>query len=187
MIIFNLDDCLADCQHRMHFVDPEKRNDTVCWMMNTTKEYWCYREGVHNFETRKKFEPDYKSFYDACDKDKPILPVWGCFHRSVQWHDVEIWSGRCDSVREKTINWIMNKAPLKTIYWNEESWNSILKMRPIGDKTPDEQLKEQWLDDHIAHEREPIEIAFDSDPESIKMWVRRGIFVFDCKQQGKDF
>lgn len=24
MIIFDLDDCLADCEHRRHFVDPEK-------------------------------------------------------------------------------------------------------------------------------------------------------------------
>ncbi len=64
-------------------------------------------------------------------------------------------------------------------------------MRLIGDNTPLHELKEKWLDDtfeeHKFGRKTPITMVFDSDPQSIEMWKRCGIFVFDCSQTGKEF
>lgn len=193
MIIFDLD-TLANCEHRRHFIDPSKRDDTVLWMSNTTKETWVYREGWNNHETRNKFIPDWKLFYESCDKDKPIDPVIDIFREynddEYNTREIQIWSGRCESVRVKTEIWLRKHTSFGRMNCR------VLKMRPIGDYTPDDELKERWLDELIQDsigkfmlkEKEyhkgvnEIEFVFDSDPKSIEMFRRRGIFVFDCNQ-----
>lgn len=35
--------------------------------------------------------------------------------------------------------------------------------------------------------KEKIDFVFDADPDSIAMWRRRGIFVFDVNQSEKEF
>jgi hypothetical protein len=71
-------------------------------------------------------------------------------------------------------------------------------MRPIGDNTPDDQLKERWFNEYNANlwpklekdtpegkvfsRKDPIDFVFDSQPASIKMWRRHGVFVFNCSQ-----
>lgn len=200
MIIFDLDGTLADCEHRRHFVDPAKRDDCVLWMMNTTKEHWIYREGFSDIKTRKKFIPDWKSFHEACDLDSPIEPVIDLWNQQISlgMMDVhQIWSGRCESVRDKTEKWLDKHL----LCFNSKN----LKMRPIGDYTPDDQLKERWLDEYIDsmwpklpapteenkatifHRKNSIDMVFDHRPKVVKMWRRRGVFVFDCNQTGEEF
>lgn len=186
MIIFDLDGTLADCEHRRHFVDSRHpKNIEItdgCTIIFDSKGY-----GESNHQINK-FQPDWKSFYEACDKDKPIHEVKETFisllHEPYN-REVYIWSGRCESVRDKTIKWVDDE-----IFHNSESIeyiNRILKMRPIGDNTPDDQLKEMWLLDEMILNGKTIDFVFDSHPESIKMWRRRGIFVFDCNQSGSEF
>lgn len=182
MIIFDLDGTLADCEHRRHFVDPSKRDDCVLWLSGTTKEQWVYHDGCQNHETRKKFKPDWKSFYEACDKDEPIEPTLKVLgHLLSNGENVEIWSGRCESVRDKTENWLKK-------YTSFGGMNCrVLKMRPIGDSTPDDELKEMWFHDAVILEGKTIDFVFDSCPKSISMWRRRGIFVFNCCQHDEEF
>jgi len=182
MIIFDLDGTLANCEHRKHFVD-SKYMISQCKHETDGFSLVC----VDCFNKIKKWKPDWDAFHEACDQDTPIYPVWDSFNHIRQWHeDYAIWSGRSESVRKKTINWLMNRCPLRPTYWNEESWNCILKMRPIGDYTPDDQLKEQWLDEAIA-EGKTIDWVFDDRPKVIQMWRRRGIFVFDVCQGNGEF
>lgn len=183
MIIFDLDGTLADCEHRRHFVDASKNPnyrqvsdclgymglDTYTWKHKTTDEKW---------------KPDWKAFYEACDKDTPILPVifqFICLKEKfgIQ-HPIQIWSGRCESVREKTSDW------LNRYFTRDINWINHLKMRPIGDNTPDDQLKERWLDEVLA-EGKKIDFVFEYRPKVVRMWRRRGIFVFDCNQIGNEF
>ena len=147
MIIFDLDGTLADCEHRRHFVDGTRST------------------------------PDWKSFYEACDEDEPIEAVSKIFDDLAVDNEIEIWSGRCESVREKTLEWFCNYIPYS---------GQKIKMRPIGDNTPDDQLKERWLDE-VVRENRTIEFVFDDRPKVVRMWRRRGIFVFDCNQSGKEF
>lgn len=69
-----------------------------------------------------------------------------------------------------------------------------VKMRPIGNTEPAYLLKEMWLNercsDMIEHiiegnpyaTKHDVDFVFDADSESISMYRRRGIFVFDCRQ-----
>lgn len=172
MIIFDLDGTLADCEHRRHFVDPTKN-----LRFNGDKD------GIYP----NKWKPDWKAFYEACDKDGPILAVvniWNLFEVEIALDraPIQIWSGRCESVRNKTINWIE-----ENLYTLDKEWiDSILKMRPIGDYTPDDVLKERWLDESIS-EGKKIDMVFDDRKKVIEMWIRRGIFVFDVSQRKGNF
>lgn len=127
---------------------------------------------------------DFESFYEAFDKDTPIEAVCKIFDDLAVDNDIQIWSCRCESIRQKTLDWLYNYVPYSS---------QILKMRPIGDNTPYHELKEKWLDEYINSNeyvknvfqnrgKSPIHFVFDSDHESIKMWRRRGVFVFDCNQ-----
>lgn len=192
MIIFDLDGTLADCEHRRHFIDPLHPK-------NLQIEDGCiitiFPNG--NCESNrqiKDFKPDWKSFYEACDKDVPIEPVITVMERlSPEYEgEMQIWTGRCESVRAKTNYWLMKHGLCLDLNILKN-----LKMRPIGDNTPLHELKERWLDElklgdivtlkskenlDIREGIYPIDFVFDSDPKSIEMWKRRGVFVFNCCQ-----
>lgn len=187
MIIFDLDGTLADCEHRRHFIETPWDECGLCYDFLTDKF------PVKDFSQKclcgrypGLWELDWKAFYEACEFDEPIEPVWKLFDDLAVDNELEIWSGRCESVREKTVNWLYEYVP----YTSQK-----LKMRPIGDTTPDDVLKERWLDEYLnlpsmdtaSGNINKIEIVFDSDPKSIAMYRRRGIFVFDVNQSGKEF
>jgi len=203
MIIFGLDGTLANCEHRRHFVDRDK----------AAEKGICYEEVEYTFggvqngpwvlsnNPDRLWKPDWTSFYEACDKDEPIEPVIeildGIYQNNVNfWNQVQIWSGRCESVREKTLKWLE-----ENVLWDNLGSQITLKMRPIGDSTPDDQLKEKWLDELIKndpntydvcgsdliHRPFPIEMVFDDRPKVVRMWRNRGIFVFNCAQNDEEF
>lgn len=199
MIIFDLDGTLANCEHRRHFVDRahpinENRRLSEISLVSTP----------HPDPDPYVWKPDWKAFYEACDKDTPIQPVLDAFIHLTQGepfnHDVQIWSGRCESVREKTLDWLTN---LTGYLEDKMYWDRRLKMRPIGDSTPDDQLKEKWLNELILGQYCPlcygarditcpckttkIQFVFDDRPKVIRMWRRRGIFVFNCCQHDREF
>lgn len=186
MIIFNLDGTLANCEHRRHFVQPyEKR-----WV-DEEKYYGPKFRGQSGYACLKKDgslfdKPDWKSFYEACDKDEPNIPVCQTINNFLLesmagelLEEIQIWSGRCESVRIKTHVWLSK-------YTNFLPDRDILKMRPEGDSTPDDILKEKWLDEAIAQGKN-INFVFDDRPKVIRIWRRRGIFVFNCCQHDREF
>ena len=144
--------------------------------------YYCNLTSTPYFG--KPWKPDWKSFYEACDQDKPIEPVVSTMRRLSQHENVQIWSGRCESVRHKTELWLWDHAGCG--FDSTLTYPQILKMRPIGDNTPDDQLKERWMDEAIA-EGKTIDFVFDDRPKVIRMWRRRGIFVFNCCQHDEEF
>src|ERR1700753_1514229 len=123
MIVFDLDGTLADCEHRRHFVTIPKETKHIFTDV-TPHENGCILIGEYRFQDGKKFKPDYKSFYEACDKDNLIIPVAEIYDRlwkqNDYYDDFQIWSGRCESVRKKTSKWL-DKHNITY---------SLLKMRP---------------------------------------------------------
>lgn len=170
MIIFDLDGTLADCEHRRHFVD---KSYITCGV-NCTPKKRC----IDCLRKLEKDQPDWQAFYEACDKDEPIQPTIDAFKSLISTNAIQIWSGRCESVRSKTQEWLECFLPGMLFV--------PLKMRPIGDSTPDEQLKERWLDEALA-EGDKINFVFDDRPKVVRMWRRRGIFVFNCCQHEEEF
>lgn len=184
MIIFDLDGTIANCEHRRHFVDPSYVNEE-----EATVEYHCDMKG--NITRAKGWQPNWKSFYEACDKDTPIQPIvdiWNSHEVELalgRWN-VMIWSGRCESVRQKTIDWLEEHLYCPGTYF----FDRILKMRPVGDSTPDDELKEKWLDEYLNAtpiKEHKIDFVFDDRPKVVRMWRRRGVFVFDVNQKEGEF
>lgn len=170
MIVFDLDGTLADCEHRRHFVDrdhPKNQKRILSSISLVSTEMPSHEP---------PWRPDWEAFFDACDQDEPISPVIQIWDDQISLGAMsfhKIWSGRSESVRKKTEKW------LNTHLLCFESHQ--LKMRPIGNTEPDEVLKERWLDEEIEKGKN-VNFVFDDGPKAIRMWRRRGIFVFDCNQ-----
>lgn len=184
MIIFDLDDCLANCDHRKHLLDPNSYPE-IC-------EYSNYRmvdgkpfidlEGRASWRYKLNGEPfsdGLKSFNEDCEKDEPIIPVTKMLFRLLEEQDkeIQIWSGRCESVRDKTEKWLTDLLVYQ--FGQYLDWEFELQMRPIGNSTPDDVLKEKWLYEELA-EGKTIDYVFDAHKKSISMWRSRGVFVFNC-------
>ena len=185
MIIFDLDNTLADCSHRRHYIDPtlsSEYNDQyeLFTIHNLLEPSEISREQFLHKITRKKWKPNWDKFFDDCDKDKLIVETSAIFRSLRAYSDyfpeIEIWSGRSELVCQKTEDWLLKHGLL----------TCKVKMRPIGDYTPDDQLKEKWLDEALEQGK-TIDMVFDDRPKVVRMWRRRGIFVFDVNQSGKEF
>ncbi len=188
MIIFDLD-CLSDDSHRRHFIDPNFSDDYEYSNFGkdpitremTTIDYptWHRKDNVDSL-----WKPNYSAYNAACDGDKPLPYTWFLFNWLPQLQNVEIWSSQPESCRAKLIPWFMRKCPLRPTYWDEESWNYVLKLRPDETHTePQEEMYEYWADLHkYLREEDPIETIFSSHKPTIDMFRRRGVFVFDCNQ-----
>jgi hypothetical protein len=195
MIVFDLDGTLANCEHRRHFVDRDK----------AAEKGICYEEVEYTFggvqngpwvlsnNPDRLWKPDWTSFYEACEYDEPIEATIYIIQKLSENNNVEIWSDRCESVRKKTEKWMQNHMPGLSFI--------KLKMRPIGDSTPDDQLKEKWLNELIKndpntydvcgsdliHRPFPIKMVFDDRPTVVDMYRKHGIFVFNCAQNDEEF
>lgn len=190
MIIFDLDGTLADCEHRRHYVDLNKNRCPSCKPPFASRidseKLPCPDCGFN----ASRWRPDWQAFYEACDEDKPIEPVinvmdgyfYNCTDLERFLREVQIWSGRCESVREKTQKWLA-----ENILFDGLGAMITLRMRPKGDSTPDDELKERWLDEVIAGSCKIIECVYDDRPKLVRMWRRRGIFVFNCNQNDEEF
>lgn len=131
-VVFDLDGTLALNEHRQHFVE------------------------------RPVGEKDWTAFFEACDKDKPNNPVIEVLHAlEKKGHVVEIWSGRTDTVIEKTVLWLAKN----------DIGHVPLKMRPAKDRRPDTVLKKEWLDRAIP----APDLVFDDRNSVVKMWRENGI------------
>lgn len=183
MIIFDLE-ALADDSHRRHFIDP--LGDHPDYYRNPCES--C-RDGSHHkidpqFHkvTGEIWHPDYEAYYDLLYKDRVVNPVEEIYVR-MRYHnwevdrlEVQLWSDRSQSLRDKTEAWLENKQ----FFWKN------LKMRSNGDTRPKEVVFEEWIDhrvddmgNQVMHD---IHFAFSSHKPTIDMFRRRGIFVFDCNQ-----
>jgi hypothetical protein len=70
-------------------------------------------------------------------------------------------------VQRQTLTWLDKfKVPFQ-----------LLKIRPVGDFTPDEELKRQWI---AEYNLEQVLCVFDDRAKVIRMWKDLGLFVFNC-------
>lgn len=118
---------------------------------------------------RRPLLPDWDAFYAACDRDTPNKPIIHVmFDLMDHGNDVWIFSGRRDSEREKTIKWLEDHIG---VTFNDEH----LLMRPTGDNTPDDALKQSWLNAMLPIDRARLVATFDDRDRVVAMWRRNGI------------
>lgn len=106
------------------------------------------------------------AFFEACDQDPAIPDVIAILKDLLAaGHRVEIWSGRSETVEQKSRDWL----------GRQDLPPSILKrMRPEGDYTPDEKLKRAWLHEEQALGNTPLAI-FDDRQKVVDMWRAEGM------------
>ena len=111
-------------------------------------------------------QKDWQAFYAGCVNDEPNLPVIETLRAlKATGHDIIIFSGRSDEVKQQTIEWL---AKFDVPYDN-------LFMRREGDFTADEKLKRQWL---YSLDRQQILCVFDDRQKVVNMWREMEIVCF---------
>ena len=113
-------------------------------------------------------------FYDACDGDSPIMAVIETLNRLSRVCDVWFFTGRTESVRSKTVEWLECNTRFSILDFK----NPILTMRPDGDYTPDWKLKELWLKSMLDIDRNRLIGVFDDRNSVVDMWRRNCVTCF---------
>ena len=146
LYIFDIDGTLALIDHRVSILDD--KSDRNRW----------------------------ERFYNACDKDYPNVPVINVMN-SLKLSGADIWlfTGRTESVREKTITWLSEHTFFMT--WDLEP-NKLLAMRPDGDYSNDDKLKEEWLESMLVEDRSRLVAVFEDRDRVVKMWRRNEVTCF---------
>lgn len=127
----------------------------------------------HRLPLIDRDDPDWDAFEADCDQDALIVPtaeVLIAFHNI--GHQIWLWTGRSDNVKDKTIAWLTKHAlPYRQLI-----------MRPYGDDTPTELLKKRWLNDRPVP-RSQVLCAFDDDPRIVKMLKAEGLHTFQVHKE----
>lgn len=115
----------------------------------------------------------WKRYFEACVDDRPNQPVIDTMHRLMCFVEMWIWSGRSEEVRPETIRWLTAHTNLTT-----REAEAILRMRQVGDFTPDEELKARWFDDLPPGDRQRLVAVFDDRDKVVDMWRAKGVACF---------
>jgi len=119
--------------------------------------------------TKPNGKLDWDKFFDPknINLDKPNIPVIKMAQSLASTdHQIVIFSGRSDVTIQTTKSWLnKHKVPFH-----------IIKMRPVKDFTPDDVLKQNWLN---AIGKDNVLCTFDDRNKVADMWRQNGI---DCFQ-----
>ena len=151
-IVFDIDGVLADCSHRLHYIQGEDKDYEKFY---SKEELW---------------------------KDKPIkagmkivdmlynLYAMEDFYRPTEFYGkIILLTGRNKVCEEATRNWILR---------NTDMFGSLFKlhMRPKNDYRPAHEVKESLIEKHIGFEN--ILFAFDDDDQVNEMYKKHGIMCY---------
>lgn len=122
-----------------------------------------------------------RSFYDYSKVlgDEPIEDVIDIIHSlSLAGFQPVFVTGRDDSCRELTRQWLAEKFSLKAATWP-------LYMRKTGDERKDRIIKDEIFEQEIAG-RYSVVAVFDDRQAVCEMWQEKGLKVFRCGKIGED-
>jgi len=112
---------------------------------------------------------DWDKFYDPSNikYDKPNMPVVRMAQLFAEaGYNIYIFSGRSDRTKYTTRSWLThNKIPFHKLI-----------MRKQKNYTPDDILKERWLDKYA--DREDVFLVVDDRQKVVDMWRKNGLTVF---------
>ncbi|MCP6727337.1 MAG: AAA family ATPase [Patescibacteria group bacterium] len=152
-IVCDIDGTIADLHHRLHFV-----------------------KGVE--------VKNWKEFFNHMSEDTVIEDVRDTIIKSMkQGYPIIFVSGRPDSHRDITKEWLENVAFKDIKFVEGEDYATILMRRSI-DHREDTVVKEDILKNYLKPEN--IHMVFDDRPRVIKMWESHGLTVVDVGP-GVDF
>ena len=126
----------------------------------------------HRLHHIKQDAPDWDEFYDACDGDNPIAWVCDLIRMAAERGNILILSGRSAQVRKKTLTWLeKHSLPF-----------DFMRMRNIGDFTPDHMLKLEMLKDFLnVHHDHEVQFIVEDRQRVVDMWRANGYNVLQCQ------
>lgn len=156
LVVFDLDDTLANAEHRAHILEQE---------FETEGEKW-------------------DTFFDACDRDAPVFPIIAIYNSLVAsgHYRVEIWTGRSEKVRQKTEDWLskflFDWFPRTADFYEIQGYKPVLRMRPADDFRKDTEVKGEFLE---QAGQTPF-MAFDDRNVMVKWWRDQGVTCLQVKE-----
>jgi len=156
-IICDIDGTIANLQHRLHFI---KNPD------GSKKSYK---------------DSDWDSFHKACVDDEPYEDVIEILHSLVRGHgngcnvcgaverEVYFFSGRNESVRKETIEWLEKNVSIPVE-------DGSLYMRSEGDRRPDTTVKYEMMYE-LKIMPEDVLCILDDRQSVVNMWRENGFRV----------
>ena len=124
---------------------------------------------THRLPLIKHGESDWPTFFQACVADKPIKPtIEICNRLAIAGFRIIISSGRSAVVRTQTEEWLMRHGV---------NYRQLI-MRPEEDYTPDDKLKQLWLDTGVFGPVENIMCVFEDRKRVVDMWRSNGLLCY---------
>lgn len=143
IIVFDIDDVVADSRHRLHHIRREPR--------------------------------DWVTYYDSLPEDPAILPVYNIMSDlgNAGRHKMFLCTGRHEHVRDTTVQWFKDQGLWRYI-------KGGLMMRPSNVFCKNAEAKEIMAKE-IVNQEGKIDLVFEDNPDSVKMWQRYADLVFEVK------
>lgn len=115
---------------------------------------------------------DWPAFHATCVYDKPIVSnISTMLALLMAGYEVWIVSGRNESARRQTMLWLRTHT---CVNFPEHH----VMMRPNGDYRPDDEVKQDVLDNMLDEDRARIVAVFDDRQRVVDMWRRNGITCY---------
>jgi len=107
-------------------------------------------------------------YFNACVHDEPNQPIIDVLFALAQSSDetIGIFTGRSAKVLDETRMWLQM----------EGVWNHIseFRMRPVDDRTADDELKLRWAKEVEAKYKTKITLVFEDRQRVVDMWRANG-------------
>lgn len=134
----------------------------------------------HRLEHVKNKPKCWEKFNEGIKDDLPYIPVVEALKSlRAAGNDIIYMSARQESCRAETEKWLVKNGI--------SAENPQLYMRDDKDYREDSLVKEEMLEKVRLDFGKWPDMVFDDRRRVVDMWRRKGIFVFDCNQSGKDF
>lgn len=161
-IIVDIDGTLSDPSHRRHLVEGEDKDWEEFFRLVDEDDVneWC------------------REIVDMIDR------LWPTYRYCIYFVTgrPEVSKDGID-VREKTLEWFLDKGIFPEVVLEEESFEKAhLIMRDEGDFRKDTVVKEEILEEELP-DPEDILFAIDDRKDVAEMWRRNGITCLQCKDE----
>ena len=136
---------------------------------------------THFLTTEPKNWEAYFNYLEHDRKIEPVVTVLKSLRE--RGYGIIFCTARPDTYREQTAKWLFTHGLADDNQLNEP----ILYMRKGNDRRSDDIVKSEMLDAIRELGKYEIVGVFDDRSRVVKMWQRRGLFVFDVSQGKGDF
>jgi predicted kinase len=163
-VIVDIDGTIADCSHRLHYIQPKMNHTVDCSELGQEK-FWTKESHPRCPECNARWHKDWKGFFSKVSGDKPIEPIIDLVRAMGDYYNIIFITGRDTSIGLETEEWLKEHF---------DSFYRFLFMRQSGDNKPDFEMKKEILD-HLPKER--IRYVLEDRERVVEMYRKEGLTV----------